>query len=172
MDGHDEPYGAGDESRPGDGRLGPLPPVDGAPGPTDRPRPVDGNDGRAGVSGPPRIRVTGEVPAVTGEVGSNGSSEHRPFDQKVPAETADFVPGVGSVVDRPAPNPPDWMSGVQVPELLVTPENDRQEVAGGSGPTAGQVAQRVAGLVLVALLVAVGVLVVVGSVTDLGAGLG
>ena len=143
MTGHDNPYGAGEPQDPGD------------PG------------------GPPRIRVTGEVPAVTGEPASPWpTADDRPFDLSLPAETADIVvPVAGSVVDRPAPPPPDWMSGVQVPELLVTREIDRGEIVPPRGPTLGQAVQRVAGLVLVAVLVAVVVLVVVGSATGLGSGL-
>lgn len=118
---------------------------------------------------PPRIRTTGEVPAVTGEVPAEARPQPRP---PVPPPDRDAWSAAGSVVDRPAPTPPDWMSGVQVPELLVTRDIDRSELAEPvEAPTLAQTIQRVVGLVLVAILVAVVVLVVVGSVNGWGSGL-
>lgn len=65
------------------------------------------------------------------------------------------------------------MSGVQVPELLVTRDIDRAELSPTEvRSTVGDTVQRLAGLVLVAVLVAVVVLVIIGSVSGWGSGLG
>ncbi len=134
------------------------------------PRPERPPRANAPYNAPPRIRVTGEVPAVTGEVPADDGMRGPVHPGRAP--TPDSWSSGGSVVDRPAPSPPDWMSGVQVPELLVTRDLDPSDR--GDVRTDGSLAatvQRLAGLVLVAILVAVVVLVLVGSVTDLGSGL-
>lgn len=117
---------------------------------------------------PPHIRTTGEVPAVTGEV----PPPQRPYPYGDPDriqsggsdDLGDRWSLGGSVVDRPPPTPPDWMSGVQVPELLVTRDIDRSELARPPRRGFVDVAQRVLGLVLVALLVAIVALVLATSV--------
>ena len=68
------------------------------------------------------------------------------------------------MVDRPAPSPPDWMSGVQIPEFRVTRDLDPGEAAGRDRSVV-DVAQQVVGLVLVAILVAVVVLVLASSLS-------
>lgn len=114
---------------------------------------------------PPNIRTTGELPAVTGEI--------RRIDAMPPSpQPADpgsnpiiglgRAPG-GRVVDRPAVSAPDWMSGVDVPELVVTREFGA-EAARPADNRVAELAQRVLGLVLVALLAAVVALVAIGSI--------
>ena len=112
---------------------------------------------------PPHIRTTGEIPAITGEVPATRLPD--PYDDGTDPSGSDqaWPPG-GSVVDRPPPSPPDWMSGVQVPELLVTRELDPSELARHRRGGFGETAQRVVGVVLVAILVAVVVLVLVSSI--------
>ncbi|MEM9564730.1 MAG: hypothetical protein AAGA93_19065 [Actinomycetota bacterium] len=108
--------------------------------------------------------MTGEVPA--------DDRIRPPVQSPGQGGSVDAWASGGSVVDRPAPSPPDWMSGVQVPELLVTRDLEPSDlVEPATGRSLGATVQRVAGLVLVAILVAVVVLVLVGSVTDLGSGL-
>lgn len=117
---------------------------------------------------PPHIRTTGEVPAVTGEV----PAPQRPYPYGDPADGQNQQPGDpgdrwtlgGSVVDRPPPSPPDWMSGVQVPELLVTRDIDRSELARPQSRGVLELVQRILGLVLVAVLVAIVALVLATSV--------
>ncbi len=115
---------------------------------------------------PPHIRTTGEVPAVTGEVPASQLPDPYRRRGDGPADPGDPWSLGGSVVDRPAPSPPDWMSGVQVPELLVTRDLDPSELAAGaqaSNPFV-ETAQRLIGLVLVALLVAIVALVLASSI--------
>lgn len=114
---------------------------------------------------PPQIRTTGEVPAVTGEVPASQLPDT--FEQR-PGSGQDGDPWAagGSVVDRPAPSPPDWMSGVQIPELLVTRDLDPSELAanGRGRSSLIETAQRIVGLVLVAVLVAIVALVLASTV--------
>ncbi len=114
---------------------------------------------------PPHIRTTGEVPAVTGEVPA--SELPAPYRQRGDGQgQGDPWSLGGSVVDRPAPAPPDWMSGVQVPELLVTRDLDPSELAANaqrSSPLVETI-QWVVGLVLVAVLVAIVALVLASSI--------
>jgi hypothetical protein len=135
----------------------------------------DAHRRRGSYAAPPTIRTTGEVPAVTGEL--HRTELHRteivaPGRRPTAADArsrADRVDGRGgSVVDRPPPSAPDWMSGVQVPELLVTRDVDREDLDPPIQDRLALLVQRILGLVLVALLVAVVVLVAVGSITGLG----
>ncbi len=108
---------------------------------------------------------------MTGEVPADAKPRPTPTPGGPPSDPAAWPPA-GSVVDRPPPSPPDWMSGVQVPELLVTRDIDRSELGVDEArPSLGQTVQQILGLVLVAILVAVVVLVLVGSITGLGSGL-
>lgn len=138
----------------------------------------DPSDERRPHVSPPNIRTTGELPAITGEIDRSawlppGTPASTPAPGALPpagapahhhpdARPSDGYRG-GSVVDRPPASPPDWMSGVDVPELIVT--RDIGQVA----PTppanrAAEVAQHILALVLVALLVAAVALVAIGSI--------
>ncbi len=115
---------------------------------------------------PPHIRTTGEVPAVTGEFSASDIPD--PYRNRGDGSSDPGDPWSlgGSVVDRPAPSPPDWMSGVQVPELLVTRDLDPSELAANARESSPfvETAQRVVGLVLVAVLVAIVALVLASSI--------
>ncbi len=129
--------------------------LDGTPAPTHRsPNPY---------VAPPHIRTTGEVPAVTGELAASEFPDL--YRQRGDDPQGDPWSLGGSVVDRPAPSPPDWMSGVQVPELLVTRDLDPRELAANAQRSSTvETAQRVVGLVLVAVLVAIVALVLASSI--------
>lgn len=128
---------------------------------------------------PPSIRITGDVPrGGLSPARSVGATEPLQVPEFRPADPdRDDEPGIdrpassGSVIDRPAPLPPDWMSGVEVPDLPTTGAADGEWVEAADSRVPGSI-QRGVSLALVIILVVVVALVLLGSVTDLGSGLG
>lgn len=145
----------------------PTPAADPGPGRPPAPGPSAGLDQRPAV--------TGEMPAVPRDMQGMWG-----FDAVLIDPATDDLPGVdrgraptrisdGSVADHSSTSASDWMSGVEVPQMLVTQVITPGDLEMSRRDRVAGAVQRALGLVLLTLLVAAVVLVIAGSVTGLGA---